>query len=155
MADAGARTLPAPQVSRLYYGWVVLGLAALAMLGTLPGRTQGLGLITEPLIRDLGVTIAMRPEAETIRRVFSAQMGKAGPPMNGKDLHFGDMLYGIWPAIAPLGTGPVTIAGLIFMASDGLSVRRLSGLTGAAREAETHHLETGSDEVPVLRPSGR
>ena len=56
MADAGARTLPAPQVSRLYYGWVVLGLAALAMLGTLPGRTQGLGLITEPLIRDFGVS---------------------------------------------------------------------------------------------------
>jgi len=56
VADAGARTLPAPQVSRIYYGWIVLGLAALAMLGTLPGRTQGLGLITEPLIRDLGVS---------------------------------------------------------------------------------------------------
>ena len=27
-----------------YYGWVVLGVAALAMVGTLPGRTQGLGL---------------------------------------------------------------------------------------------------------------
>ena len=40
---------------RLYYGWVVLGVAALAMVGTLPGRTQGLGLITEPLVRDLGV----------------------------------------------------------------------------------------------------
>jgi MFS family permease len=39
----------------LYYGWVVLGIAALAMVGTLPGRTQGLGLITEPLLRDLGV----------------------------------------------------------------------------------------------------
>jgi len=38
-----------------YYGWVVLGVAALAMVGTLPGRTQGLGLITEPLMRDLGV----------------------------------------------------------------------------------------------------
>ena len=24
------------------------------MVGTLPGRTQGLGLITEPLLRDLG-----------------------------------------------------------------------------------------------------
>jgi 2-oxoisovalerate dehydrogenase E1 component len=72
------------------------------------------GDVVAPLIRDLGVTIAMRPEAETIRRVFSAQMGKAGPPMNGKDLHIGDMLYGIWPAIAPLGTGPVTIAGLAF-----------------------------------------
>ena len=41
---------------RSYYGWVVLSVAALAMVGTLPGRTQGLGLITEPLIRDLGVS---------------------------------------------------------------------------------------------------
>jgi MFS family permease len=38
-----------------YYGWVVVGVAALAMVGTLPGRTQGLGLITEPLLRDLAV----------------------------------------------------------------------------------------------------
>lgn len=72
------------------------------------------GDVVAPLIRDLGVTIAMRHEPETIRRVLSAQMGKAGPPMNGKDLHIGDMEYGIWPPIAPLGTGPVTIAGLAF-----------------------------------------
>ena len=38
-----------------YYGWVNLAVAAMAMVGTLPGRTQGLGLITEPLIRDLHV----------------------------------------------------------------------------------------------------
>ncbi len=37
----------------LYYGWVNLGVAAAAMVGTLPGRTQGLGLITEPLLKDL------------------------------------------------------------------------------------------------------
>jgi MFS family permease len=36
-----------------YYGWVVLGIAALAMVATLPGRTQGLGLITESLLKDL------------------------------------------------------------------------------------------------------
>lgn len=36
-----------------YYGWVILGVAALAMVGTLPGRTQGLGLITESLLADL------------------------------------------------------------------------------------------------------
>ena len=72
------------------------------------------GDIVAPLIRDLGVTIAMRPEPEMIRRVLSAQMGKAGPPMNGKDLHVGDMQHGVWPAIAPLGTGPVTMAGLAF-----------------------------------------
>jgi MFS family permease len=42
-------------VSRLYYGWVVLVVAAVAMVGTLPGRTQGLGLVTEPLLADLRI----------------------------------------------------------------------------------------------------
>ncbi|HUP38990.1 MAG TPA: MFS transporter [Vicinamibacterales bacterium] len=39
-----------------YYGWVVLFVAASAMVGTLPGRTQGLGLITEPLLADLQIS---------------------------------------------------------------------------------------------------
>jgi MFS family permease len=43
-------------ISRFYYGWVVLAVAALGMVGTLPGRTQGLGLITEPLLVDLGIS---------------------------------------------------------------------------------------------------
>ena len=34
-------------------GWITVVLAAVAMVGTLPGRTQGLGLITEPLLIDL------------------------------------------------------------------------------------------------------
>jgi len=38
---------------RRNYGWVVLMVAAAAMVGSLPGRTQGLGLITEPLLIDL------------------------------------------------------------------------------------------------------
>src|SRR4030095_2933631 len=38
-----------------YYGWANLSVAALAMVATLPGRTQGLGLVTEPLIADLQV----------------------------------------------------------------------------------------------------
>src|SRR5947208_9412946 len=42
-----------PARRTLSYGWVQVGLAALAMVGTLPGRTQGLGLITEPLLADL------------------------------------------------------------------------------------------------------
>jgi MFS family permease len=36
-------------------GWTVLLVAAAAMVGTLPGRTQGLGLVTEPLITELGI----------------------------------------------------------------------------------------------------
>jgi MFS family permease len=42
-------------VTRPYYGWAIVGVAALAMVGTLPGRTQGLGLVTEPLIADIGI----------------------------------------------------------------------------------------------------
>jgi len=38
-----------------YFGWVIVGMAALAMVGTLPGRTQGLGLITESLLKDLSL----------------------------------------------------------------------------------------------------
>ncbi|MCC6540514.1 MAG: MFS transporter, partial [Bryobacterales bacterium] len=38
-----------------YPGWRNLGIAALAMVATLPGRTQGLGLVTEPLLADLGL----------------------------------------------------------------------------------------------------
>ncbi|MBL8176638.1 MAG: MFS transporter [Bryobacterales bacterium] len=38
-----------------YPGWWNLGVAALAMVATLPGRTQGLGLVTEPLLRDFGL----------------------------------------------------------------------------------------------------
>ena len=61
MNEAGVGTLTAADprsstASRVYYGWVVLGVAALAMVGTLPGRTQGLGLITEQMLRDLGLS---------------------------------------------------------------------------------------------------
>ena len=42
-------------MTRPYYGWAIVGVAALAMVGTLPGRTQGLGLVTEPLIADIGI----------------------------------------------------------------------------------------------------
>jgi sugar phosphate permease len=37
----------------IYYGWVNVAVASLAMIATLPGRTLGLGLITEPLLADL------------------------------------------------------------------------------------------------------
>ena len=47
----------APAARRFYYGWVNVVIAALAMTATLPGRTHGLGLITQPLLQDpvLGV----------------------------------------------------------------------------------------------------
>ena len=70
------------------------------------------GDVIAPIIRDLGATLAMRPTAETVRMVLSAQMGKAGPPMHGKDLHMGDMTCGILPAAAPLAIGALTLTGM-------------------------------------------
>ena len=70
------------------------------------------GDIVAPLIRDLGVALAMKPDAESVRQVLSAQMAKAGPPMNGKDLHIGDLANGILPAAAPLAISTLTASGM-------------------------------------------
>jgi 2-oxoisovalerate dehydrogenase E1 component len=68
--------------------------------------------VISPMIRDLGAVLAKHDAPETVRMVLSAQMGKAGPPMNGKDLHVGDWEHGILPAMAPLGSPALTIAGI-------------------------------------------
>jgi 2-oxoisovalerate dehydrogenase E1 component len=78
------------------------------------------GDVIAPVIRDLGAALAMRPTAETVHLVLSAQMAKAGPPMHGKDLHAGDLAWGILPAAAPLAIGSLTIAGMaLAFARDG------------------------------------
>ncbi len=79
------------------------------------------------MIRDLGVVMAMRPGPDTVRMVLSAQMAKAGPPMNGKDLHIGDIDHGVLPPAAPLGIGTPTIAGFaLAFAREGLGRVALS-----------------------------
>ena len=70
------------------------------------------GDVVGPLIRDLGVAMAMRPSPETVRMVLSGQMAKAGPPMHGRDLHIGDLGWGILPAAAPLTISTMNVAGM-------------------------------------------
>src|SRR5438270_159427 len=70
------------------------------------------GDVISPMIRDLGAVLGMRNDAATVRMVLNAQMAKAGPPMNGKDLHAGDWAHGILPAMAPLGSPALTVAGI-------------------------------------------
>lgn len=70
------------------------------------------GDVIAPLIRDLGAALAMRADDEAVRAVLRAQMAKAGPPMNGKDLHVGDWDWGVLPASAPLTISTMTVAGL-------------------------------------------
>jgi MFS family permease len=77
--DAGRGAVQAS--SRVYYGWAVLVVAAAAMVGTLPGRTQGLGLVTEPLLVDLGLTRVRYAEinlwATLIGAFFALGIGRA------------------------------------------------------------------------------
>jgi 2-oxoisovalerate dehydrogenase E1 component len=70
------------------------------------------GDVIAPVIRDLGATLAMRPQPETVRMVLNAQMGKVGAPLDGKDLHIGDFEWGILPPAAPLTTATLTMAGM-------------------------------------------
>lgn len=53
LASSKAQALPARAGS--LYGWVNVVVASLAMTATLPGRTHGLGLVTEPLLADLNI----------------------------------------------------------------------------------------------------
>jgi 2-oxoisovalerate dehydrogenase E1 component len=70
------------------------------------------GDVVAPLIRDAGVAIAMLPPAAAVRMILNGQMGKQGPPMNGKDLHIGDFGGGVLPASAPLTISTMTVSGL-------------------------------------------
>jgi 2-oxoisovalerate dehydrogenase E1 component len=70
------------------------------------------GDVIGPVIRDLGAALAMRPEPETVRMVLNAQMAKAGPPLDGRDLHIGDFDWGIVPPAAPLAIATMTMAGM-------------------------------------------
>ena len=92
------------------------------------------GDVVAPLIRDLGAALAMRPDADAVRAVLSAQMAKAGPPMDGRDLHLGDFSWGVLPASAPLAISTLTAAGMGFA----------FGMTGAARVALSFIGEGGS-----------
>ena len=72
------------------------------------------GDVVAPLIRDSGAALAMHPEPEMVRQILSAQMGKAGPPMDGRDLHVGDLSRGVLPPAAPLSISGLNAAGLAF-----------------------------------------
>ncbi len=75
-------------------------------------RREPSGDVVSPMIRDLGAVLGMHNTPETVRMVLSAQMAKAGPPMNGKDLHVGDWEHGVFPAMAPLGSPALAMAGV-------------------------------------------
>ena len=70
------------------------------------------GDVVCPLIRDNAIVLAMHNDPWTIRMILNAQIGKAGPPMDGRDIHVADWGWGILPPTAPLGVNAVNIAGV-------------------------------------------
>jgi 2-oxoisovalerate dehydrogenase E1 component len=70
------------------------------------------GDVVCPLIRDNALVLAMHNDPWTIRMILNAQIGKAGAPMEGRDIHVADWGWGVLPPTAPLGVNAVNIAGV-------------------------------------------
>ena len=70
------------------------------------------GDVVCPLIRDNALVLAMHNDPWTLRMILNAQIGKAGPPMDGRDIHVADWGWGVLPPTAPLGVNAVNIAGV-------------------------------------------
>jgi 2-oxoisovalerate dehydrogenase E1 component len=69
------------------------------------------GDIVGPLIRDLGVALMWTGD---VANVLTAQAGKTGGPMDGRDLHIGDLDKGVLPATAPLAISTQTLVGIAY-----------------------------------------
>jgi len=74
------------------------------------------GDVVAPLIRDLGMALAFTDDPKLC---LNAQAGKQGDPLDGKDLHLGDLSRGVLPAAAPLTIATCTVTGFgLSMAMD-------------------------------------
>jgi MFS family permease len=97
---------------------LVVAVAAAAMVGTLPGRTQGLGLITEPLIVDLGIGRV----AFAALNFWATTIGAAGALGVGRLID----RYGTRPVLAAiaaaLGTIVIVMSGVTTFAALAVAV---------------------------------
>ncbi len=92
------------------------------------------GDVVAPMIRDAGAALAMHPQPETVRMILSAQVAKAGPPMGGRDFHFGDISRGILPAATPLSISALTVSGIAFAMAREDGAREDGGREDGGRE---------------------
>ncbi len=93
------------------------------------------GDIVAPMIRDLGLALAMGLEPYD---VMAAQMGKPGVPTQGKDLHIGDFDIGVLPPAAPIAISTGTTCGIgLALKGTGRVVINCNG-EGATSAGEWH-----------------
>jgi 2-oxoisovalerate dehydrogenase E1 component len=71
------------------------------------------GDVACPLIRGLPVLLMF---ADDPLHVLLVQCGKKGTPVDGRDLHLGDLARGLLPPTAPLAIGTQTLVGLAYAA---------------------------------------
>ncbi len=106
---------------------IVACATALNLAKDLPPGSQHTGDIVAPMIRDIGLTMAM---GQTPTELFAAQVGKADSLMSGgrdgaggRDLHIGNLAVGVLPPTAPLPIASATTTG-IALASQRLGINR-------------------------------
>lgn len=114
---APSETLTRPFFTRSFavLAWAHVVWAALAMVGTLPGRTQGLGLITEPLLRDLGLDRGLYARihlgATLAGSLFCLGMGRLLDRRGSRvTLAAVSLLLGLAVLWTARATGPVSLA---------------------------------------------
>lgn len=66
------------------YGWVIVGIAAASMVATLPARSVGLGLITEPLIASLNLTRTQYANVNVIATLLGSLFALIAGPLTDR-----------------------------------------------------------------------
>jgi len=123
---------PSGVVARIpfYYGWVMTSVAALAMVGTLPGRTQGLGLVTESLIKDLQLDrvgfAQMNLWATLLGSLFCLGIGRLVDQLGSRTVLTCVSLALGGVVLAMSGTSGVVVMFLLLVLSRGLGQSALS-----------------------------
>lgn len=85
MSAPAVHTPPPAAVRPSAWRWVHVALAALAMVATLPGRTHGLGLFTEPILKTfLPDLIPLAPPDPSVGTPWPTEATPAEPPVQNR-----------------------------------------------------------------------
>ncbi len=69
------------------------------------------GDVVAPVIRDLALLLMLMPDP---RHPILVQYGKLGTPVEGRDLHVGNLEHGVLPPAAPLAIAAQTMVGIAY-----------------------------------------